>query len=181
MLLRFTLALLCLASLPCTVFSQVQIIQGPNGLQIVPQQQYVPPQQQYVPPQQQYVPPQQQYVPPQAMVYDRIQGGWVTPNAQAGINNQTGGIDTSNSQIADSAFANGREQGKANRRWVRRDVRDASGRVIGFQQGWVWNNPLTGQEHSQMQGFTPNNSNGIHKQYYESQQQVDPNAPRPGV
>ena len=100
----------------------------------------------------------------------------MSPNVYNGINNQTGGVNTSNSQVADSAFANGREQGKVNRRWVRRDVRDGSGRVIGYQQGWVWNNAFTGQEHSEMQGFTPNSSNGIHKQNYTTREQIDPNA-----
>ena len=38
---RIALALLCLA-IPCTAYSQVQIIQGPNGPQIVPQQQVYP-------------------------------------------------------------------------------------------------------------------------------------------
>ena len=75
-----------------------------------------------------YVVPQNQ----QGMVYDRMRGGWVTPNVQSGINNQTGGINTFNRQVMDSAFHHARESSKYNgtHRWERRPIYGAAGRAV---------------------------------------------------
>ena len=175
MFLRFTLLLLCLA-IPSTVVGQVRIIQGPNGPQIVPQTNlgrapaWTPPPGGVKP-----WPPSQSVYPQQGIQHHRIPGGWVSNNTATGVNNQTGGIDTSNSQIADSAFAYGREQGKANRRWVSKPVYGANGQVTGYQEGYVWTNPITGQQHHDLKVRTPNGSNGVHTQSWSVQQKVGPN------
>ena len=187
MFLRFTLLLLCLA-IPSTVLGQVRIIQGPNGPQVVPQQTswnrtHPLPNQTYlgpapVRPNQTYLGPapvRPNPVPQQGIQHHRIPGGWVSNNTATGVNNQTGGIDTSNSQIADSAFANGREQGKANRRWVSQPVYGANGQITGYQEGYVWNNSITGQQHHDLKVRTPNGSNGVHTQSWAVQQKVGPN------
>lgn len=129
--LRFTLLLLCLA-IPSTVLGQVRIISGPSGPQVLPSQF-----------------PIRTGLPSGGYPSGptRIPGGWVTPNVATGINPQTGGVNTSNSQVNDSAFAFGREQGKANQKWVRRPVYGANGQISGYQEGYVWRNPITGQEH----------------------------------
>ena len=64
----------------------------------------------------------------------------------------------------DSAFQQGREQSKYNgtQRFERRPVYGANGRIIGYQQGQVWQNSITGQEHSDMTSYTPNQHNGVH-------------------
>lgn len=171
MLFRFAIFVLCL-TIPSMVLGQVRIIQGANGPQVVPQTQYSPQrlntggiqiQRWTEGPSYPQVVPQTQ---PQGLIYDRIQGGWVTPNVQTGINKQTLGIDTSNSQVDDSAFAFGREQGKANKRWVRRPVYGTNGQISGYQEGYVWTNPYTGQEHADMKNYTPNNQGGINTQQH---------------
>lgn len=88
----------------------------------------------------------------------------VTPNIVTGFNPQTGGLNTANRQIDNSFFDYRRESSKYNgtRRWVRRPVYGAYGRIVGYQEGFVWNNSVTGREHGDLQSFTPNGSGGIH-------------------
>ncbi len=83
-----------------------------------------------------------------------------------GYNPYTGGIDTTNEQINNTYYDRHREASKYNgtRRWVRRPVYDASGRVSGYQEGYVWNNSVTGVEHAELQNVTANNKGGTHRQ-----------------
>ena len=175
MFLRFTLLLLCLA-VPSTVLGQVRIISGPNGPQVLPatstSQSYnyardfhglrLPSQQPSG------VNPITSYPAssPQGVIHNRIPGGWASPNVVTGINNQTLGLNTSSSQVDDSTFAFGREQGKANQQWVRRPVYGANGQVTGYQEGHVWRNPYTGQEHGNLKNYTPNNQGGVNTQVH---------------
>ena len=161
MFLRFTLLLLCLA-IPSTVLGQVQIIPGPNGPQVLPSQF---PSRTGLPSGGYPSGPTIQPYQPQGTFHNRIPGGWVSPNVVTGINNQTGGLNTSNSQFADSAFINGREQGKANRRWVNQPVYGANGQITGYQEGYEWKNAITGQGHHELNTFTPNSSNGVHQHF----------------
>ena len=87
----------------------------------------------------------------------------VTPDQFQGINPQTGGIDTRNDQINDTYFDHGRHESEHNgtKRWVRRPVY-RNGQVVGYQEGYVWNNSRTGQEHGTLKTVTPNDKGGIH-------------------
>ena len=184
-LLAFTL--IAVAS---TNAQQTRIIQTPNGPRIV--QSFVQPQgypQQPVPqqpvPQPQVFPqrphaqplPHTTYPPQTGMVYDRIHGGWVTPNQATGINSQTLGIDTSSAQVMDSAFHPDREQSKYNgtRRYVNNPVYGPNGNITGYEQGYVWQNSTTGQWHRDTKVVTPNSSNGINTQTYTVNGQGNPN------
>jgi len=160
MFLRFSLVVLCCV-ISCNVFAQGPIYRGPNG-QVLPTTNQ--PSQQWLGSGTGGIQPGHSVVPlaqPQGTFHNRIPGGWVSPNVVTGINNQTGGLNTSNSQVDDSAFAFGREQGKANKKWVRRPVYGANGQISGYQEGHVWTNPYTGQEHGETKSFTPNNLGGI--------------------
>ena len=212
MLFKVLLPVICVAIVPCTVFGQTRIIQGPNGPVLVQggspqfqQQQYQPQQQQFQP-QQQYqnqqrpglgaqilrgIANQQMQSQPkglggqilntlanefganqqgqqnfnqqnQGLQVERVQNGWASKDTFTNRNNQTGGWNTQNTHYNDSAFARGREAGKANSRYERNDVRDTNGNVIGYQEGRVWNNAQTGQKHWEMKSYTPNQSNGTH-------------------
>ena len=161
MFLRFTLLLFCLA-VPGTVLGQVQIIPGPNGPQVLPPNS-IRPSYNYARDFHGLRLPSSQ---PQGTIHNRIPGGWASPNVVTGINNQTLGLNTSNSQVDDSAFAFGREQGKANKKWVRRPVYGANGQISGYQEGHVWRNPYTGQEHGNLKNYTPNNQGGVNTQQH---------------
>lgn len=150
MFLRFTLSVVFLALVSCTAFGQGRVFTGPDGRVIGVEQLRTPTRLQGVPQAQS-----------QGPIYNQVPGGWVSPNVATGINPQTLGINTSNSQVDNSAFAFGREQGKANKQWVRRPVHGANGQISGYQEGYVWRNPITGQEHGSLKSYTPNNSNGI--------------------
>ena len=123
MFLRFTLSVVFLALVSCTAFGQGRIITGPDG-RVTVEPLRTPTYPQGVPPYQ-----------PQGTFHNRIPGGWASPNVVTGINNQTLGLNTSSSQVDDSTFAFGREQGKANQQWVRRPVYGANGQVTGYQEG----------------------------------------------
>ena len=165
MFLRFSLVVLCLV-IPCNVFAQGPVYTGPNG-QVLAKTWQSP---QVIRPNGGFAtngPAYPQVVPqyqPQGTFHNRIPGGWVSPNVVTGINSQTGGLNTSSSQVDDSTFAFGREQGKANQQWVRRPVYGANGQVTGYQEGYVWRNPYTGQEHGNLKNYTPNNQGGVNTQ-----------------
>lgn len=90
----------------------------------------------------------------------------VTSNQVSSIDPFTGAVNTSNTQIDHSAFAAGRLESMNNgtKRWVNRPIYNSMGQVVGYQEGYVWNNSLTGQEHGNLTNFTPNNSGGVHVQ-----------------
>lgn len=99
-------------------------------------------------------------------VIPRTQGQfpvYVTPNVIVGINPVTGGVDTQNRQIDNTAYQYGRHESQFNgtKRWVRRPVYNAQGQVVGYQEGWVWINSYTGQEHGEMVNYTPNGQGGV--------------------
>ncbi len=73
----------------------------------------------------------------------------------------TGAINTTNTQIDNSAFDPYRNQSQFNgtRHWVNRPVFDTMGRQIGYEEGWVWYNSATGQEHGNLRRYTPNHLN----------------------
>jgi hypothetical protein len=88
----------------------------------------------------------------------------VTPNTVTGYNPQTGGLNTANTQFNNTFFDPLRNQSQFNnRRWVQRPVYSTGGQVIGYEQGWVWNNAITGQEHGNLQTYTPNQTGGVHE------------------
>lgn len=73
-----------------------------------------------------------------------------------------GGINTRNEQVNNTYFDYGRNGSRYNgsRRWVNRPVYDSYGRIVGYQQGEIWNNSLTGQEHGNVKTVTPNGHGG---------------------
>ncbi|MEM7455046.1 MAG: hypothetical protein AAF456_11910 [Planctomycetota bacterium] len=87
-----------------------------------------------------------------------------TPNVITGYNPWTGGWNTANTQVNDTRFDFGRDMSANNgsRRWVNRPVYDAWGNITGYQQGYVWNNSFTGQEHGHLNTVTPNGMGGDH-------------------
>ena len=89
----------------------------------------------------------------------------VTPNAITGVNPQTGGLNTGNTQLNNTYFDPFRDQSQFNnsRRWEQRPVYNTFGQLTGYQQGWVWNNSVTGQEHGNLQTYTPNQFGGVHE------------------
>ena len=123
-------------------FAQV-IVPGHGGPVVVPSPQ--PPR---------FIPPSQGQYP----VY-------VTPNEVIGVNPQTGGLDTQNRQIDNTAYQYGRNESKNNgtRRWVRRPIYNSQGQVVGYQEGWVWRNTYTGQEHGDLVNYTPNGQGGVNQ------------------
>ena len=90
----------------------------------------------------------------------------VTPNTIDRFNYNTGGFDTSNLQIDHSANQVFRDASRNNGtlRKVRRPIYGPGGNVIGYQEGQVWRNSLTGQEHGDLNNFTPNQHGGVHRQ-----------------
>lgn len=92
---------------------------------------------------------------------------YVTPNEVVGVNPHTGGLDTQNRQIDNTVLQHGRNESQNNgtKRWVRRPIHNAHGQVVGYQEGWVWNNSYTGQEHGELVNYTPNGQGGVNEQY----------------
>jgi len=76
-----------------------------------------------------------------------------------------GQVHTGSGYVAGSAHATGRNfsQNNGTRRQVQRPIHDGYGNVIGYQQGTVWNNSITGQEHGNMTTYTPNSTGGTHQ------------------
>lgn len=92
---------------------------------------------------------------------------YVTDNKITGINPETGGYDTENRQIDNTVNQIGREESKKNgtMRWVQRPVHNSQGQVVGYQEGYVWINSYTGQEHGELTNYTPNDLGGVNNQH----------------
>ncbi len=108
------------------------------------------------------MPPTRPLYPPVPSSYPVI----VAPQQPVGVNRQTGGIDTAGSQVNNTAYDRDRFHSQFNgtKRYVSRPVRDRYGRIVGYQKGWVWNNSRTGQEHGDVESYTPNKHGGVHSQ-----------------
>lgn len=91
----------------------------------------------------------------------------VTPNEVIGVNPHTGGLDTQNRQIDNTVLQIGRNESQNNgtKRFVRRPIYNSQGQQVGYQEGWVWRNSITGQEHGELRNYTPNNKGGVNNQY----------------
>jgi len=90
--------------------------------------------------------------------------GYQTPTQVLGYGPR-GEIHTGNGQVMGSAYTPGRNVSQLNgsRRNVNRPVYDSFGNIVGYQQGTVWNNSLTGQEHGNVTTYTPNGTGGTHQ------------------
>lgn len=88
---------------------------------------------------------------------------YVTPTQFNGYNPQTGGWDTRNTQVNNTYYDQGRNASRYNgtSQYVRRPVYDSYGRVVGYEQGQVWRNTYTGQEHGDLKTYTPNDTGGV--------------------
>ena len=88
---------------------------------------------------------------------------YVTPERYTGYNPQTGGWNTTNTQVNNTFYDQGRDASRYNgtSQYVRRPVYDSYGRVVGYEEGEVWRNSVTGQEHGNLITNTPNSSGGV--------------------
>jgi hypothetical protein len=91
---------------------------------------------------------------------------YVSPDQFNGYNPYTGGSNTKNEQVDNTYFDPNRESSKNNgsRRWVRRPIHNAQGQVVGYQEGYVWTNSITGVEHGELKNVTANGHGGEHEQ-----------------
>jgi hypothetical protein len=91
---------------------------------------------------------------------------YVSPDQFNGYNPYTGRPNTKNEQVDNTYYDQNREASKFNgtRRWVRRPIHNAQGQVVGYQEGYVWTNSVTGVEHGELKNVTPNNQGGEHEQ-----------------
>lgn len=106
------------------------------------------------------------YFPPSYDPWGRPTGpAIVAPNNITGINPLTGGLNTGNFQIDHSAFDPAREQSKHNgtMEYVQRPIYGQNGNIVGYQEGHVWRNSFTGQEHGELKNYTPNQFGGINE------------------
>ncbi len=99
----------------------------------------------------------------------------VTPNQIDGYNPNTGQLHSSNVQIDHSATDPYREFSRDNgtRRYVKRPIYDTYGNLVGFQEGEVWNNSLTGQEHGVLNNTTVDQNGNVHQQRQITRQIID--------
>ena len=76
--------------------------------------------------------PQPRFIPPSHGQYPV----YVSPNEVTGINPITGGLDTQNRQIDNTAYQYGRNESQNNgtKRWVRRPIYNSRGQVVGYQR-----------------------------------------------
>ncbi|MEL7497822.1 MAG: hypothetical protein AAFN77_09445 [Planctomycetota bacterium] len=90
---------------------------------------------------------------------------FVTPNQFRGYDPYTGMPITQNLQVENTYFDPNRNLMRNNgtERFVRRNVYDARGRIVGFEQGNVWRNTITGAEHHDLKVITQQNGK-IHEQ-----------------
>ena len=130
------------------------VVPGPNGPRVFSPYQPIAPLPHPVQPLPHPVQPPPKFIPPSYGQYPV----YVSPNEIVGVNPQTGGIDTQNRQIDNTVYQPGRNSSQNNgtKRWVRRPVYNAQGQEVGYQEGWVWNNSYTGQEHGELSNYTPN-------------------------
>ena len=142
---KLTLIAVVVIAAASNIATAQQIVPGSNGPQIMPS------------------PVSGRYIPVSEGQYPI----YVSDNKVTGINPQTGGWDTENRQIDNTVNQIGRNESQNNgtKRWVRRPVHDAQGKVVGYQEGYVWNNSYTGQEHGELINYTPNGSGGVNSQY----------------
>jgi hypothetical protein len=80
---------------------------------------------------------------------------------------QWGNVHTKNEQVNNTYFDPNRETSKSNGtyRFVRRPVYGANGQIAGYEEGYVWNNSITGQEHGQLKTVTQKGGGGTHEQH----------------
>jgi hypothetical protein len=77
-----------------------------------------------------------------------------------------GGINTSGVTVFDSVNDPFRDSSRFNgtMRRVNRPLRDSNGRIVGWQEGWAWQNDVTGQTHFEGQNVTNNGLGGTNTQ-----------------
>ncbi|MEL7500426.1 MAG: PDZ domain-containing protein [Planctomycetota bacterium] len=90
----------------------------------------------------------------------------ITPNQIDGYDSLNGTIYSSNTQIDSSALNLYRNASRNNgtMRNVRRPIYDQMGNLVGFQEGQVWNNSVTGQEHGNLNNTTVDQNGNVHRQ-----------------
>ena len=90
--------------------------------------------------------------------------GTVTPPQVLGYG-PNGEVYTVDSATAGSYHTPGRQLSQFNgtRRSVQRPIYDSNGNIVGYQEGEVWNNSLTGQEHGTVTNVIPNGTGGTHQ------------------
>lgn len=89
-------------------------------------------------------------------------GQWIltSPQVITGVT-PYGGINTASSTLATTVFAPGRELGRQMGTYsLNQPIYNSNGQVVGWQQGQVWTNPLTGQFHQDTRVTTPNGLGG---------------------
>jgi hypothetical protein len=89
-----------------------------------------------------------------------------SPTTVTGVNATTGGLDTAGSTVLSTALQPGRLESMANGtlKQVSRPILDATGKVIGFEQGIEWINSITGQRHFEVTASTANGAGGVNTQ-----------------
>ena len=90
----------------------------------------------------------------------------VTPNVVDNYDPYTGTLNSSNTQVDHSAFNQHRNSSINNGtlRDVRRPIYDQMGNLVGFSEGQVWNNSVTGQEHGNLSNTTVDQNGNVHRQ-----------------
>lgn len=151
------------------------VLPGPNGPRVVsPSYGQVRPLPYPVRPMPHPAPqPPPRFIPPAHGQYPV----YVSPNEIVGVNPETGGLDTQNRQIDNTVYQPGRDSSQNNgtKRWVRRPVYNSQGQQVGYQEGWVWNNSYTGQEHGELSNYTPNGLGGVNGQHQSTSAGVHEN------
>lgn len=96
-----------------------------------------------------------------------IGGGVVVPQQPVQVigYGPQGQIYTADGQVMGSALAPGRgiSQFNGTQRQVQQPIYDNFGNIVGYQEGQVWNNSITGQQHGNITTYTPNGSGGYHQ------------------
>lgn len=90
--------------------------------------------------------------------------GSMTPPQVLGYG-PNGEVYTAASATAGSYHTPGRHLSQLNgtRRSVQRPIHDSYGNIIGYQEGEVWNNSITGQEHGNVTNVIENGTGGTHQ------------------
>ena len=105
-------------------------------------------------------------------IYPQSGPAIVTPNVVNNYDPYTGTIVSSNTQIDHSAFDPNRNLSMNNGtlRNVRRPIYDQMGNFVGYSEGQVWNNSVTGQEHSNLNNTTFDQNGNVHRQKLTTRQ-----------